>query len=111
MMSLLDIVSEEQKEEFEIKLPNVGEYEKELLLSFEKEVLGFYVSGHPMQEYQSVWEKRITAKTSDFYLDEETGTTHVEDNSKVVIGGMIVDKKSNIPKTTKLWHFSLWRIW
>ncbi len=104
-MSLLDIVSEEQKEEFEIKLPNVGEYEKELLLSFEKEVLGFYVSGHPMQEYQSVWEKRITAKTSDFYLDEETGTTHVEDNSKVVIGGMIADKKIKYTKNDKIMAF------
>ena len=85
--------------------PNVGEYEKELLLSFEKEVLGFYVSGHPMQEYQSVWEKRITAKTSDFYLDEETGTTHVEDNSKVVIGGMIVDKKIKYTKNDKIMAF------
>lgn len=104
-MSLLDIVSEEQKEELEIKLPNVGEYEKELLLSFEKEVLGFYVSGHPMQEYQDLWEKRITAKTSDFYLDEETGTVHVLDNSKVTIGGMIMDKKIKYTKQDKIMAF------
>ena len=59
-MSLFDIVSEEDKKELEIPLPNVGEYEKELLLSFEKEVLGFYVSGHPMQEYQTLWEKHYS---------------------------------------------------
>ncbi|MBO5144674.1 MAG: DNA polymerase III subunit alpha [Lachnospiraceae bacterium] len=104
-MSLLDIVSEEQKEELEIKLPNVGEYEKELLLSFEKEVLGFYVSGHPMQEYQALWEKRITAKTSDFYLDEETGAVHVLDNAKVTIGGMIMDKRIKYTKQDKIMAF------
>lgn len=104
-LSLFDIVSEEEKKEMEIKLPDVGEYEKELLLSFEKEVLGFYVSGHPMQEYQALWEKRITAKTSDFYLDEETGFTHVADNSKAVIGGMIMNKKIKYTKHDKIMAF------
>lgn len=104
-MSLLDIVSDEQREELEIKMPNVGEYEKELLLSFEKEVLGFYVSGHPMQEYQALWEKKITAKTSDFYLDEETNAVHLLDNAKVVIGGMIADKKIKYTKNDKIMAF------
>ncbi len=104
-MSLLDIVSDEQREELEIKMPNVGEYEKELLLSFEKEVLGFYVSGHPMQEYQALWEKKITAKTSDFYLDEETNAVHLLDNAKVVIGGMIADKKIKYTKHDKIMAF------
>lgn len=104
-MSLMDIVSEEDKKELEIKMPNVGEYEKELLLSFEKEVLGFYVSGHPMEEYQSLWEKRITARTSDFYLDEEMGMTHVEDNTKATVGGMIMDKKIKYTKQDKIMAF------
>lgn len=104
-MSLLDIVSDEQKEELEVKMPNVGEYEKELLLSFEKEVLGFYVSGHPMQEYQSLWEKHISAKTSDFYLDEETGVSHIQDGSTVKIGGMIADKKIKYTKNDKIMAF------
>ena len=104
-MSLLDIVSDEQKEELEVKMPNVGEYEKELLLSFEKEVLGFYVSGHPMQEYQSLWEKHISAKTSDFYLDEETGASHIQDGKTVKIGGMIADKKIKYTKNDKIMAF------
>ncbi len=104
-MSLLDIVSDEQREELEIKLPDVGEYEKELLLSFEKEVLGFYVSGHPMEEYQTLWEKHISAKTSDFYLDEETNTVHIQDGSTVTIGGMIMDKKIKYTKNDKIMAF------
>ncbi|MCX4384160.1 MAG: hypothetical protein OSJ51_21070, partial [Parabacteroides distasonis] len=47
-MSLFDMVSDDQKAEFEIPLPDVGEYEKEAKLGFEKEVLGVYLSGHPM---------------------------------------------------------------
>lgn len=104
-MSLFDIVSEEDKKELEIPMPNVGEYEKELLLSFEKEVLGFYVSGHPMQEYEALWEKRISARTSDFYLDAETGQTHVEDSAKAIVGGMIMDKKIKYTKQDKIMAF------
>ncbi len=104
-MSLLDIVSEEQREELEIKLPDVGEYEKELLLSFEKEVLGFYVSGHPMEEYQALWEKHISAKTSDFFLDEETNAVLLQDGATATIGGMIADKKIKYTKNDKIMAF------
>ena len=88
-MSLFDMVSEEQKSEFDIPLPNVGEYEKETLLAFEKEVLGIYVSGHPMQEYEAKWRKNISATTMDFQIDEETGRTKVRDGAKEIVGGMI----------------------
>ncbi len=104
-LSLLDIVSDEQREELEIKLPDVGEYEKELLLSFEKEVLGFYVSGHPMEEYQALWEKHISAKTSDFFLDEETNSVLLQDGATVTIGGMIADKKIKYTKNDKIMAF------
>ena len=104
-MSLFDIVSEEEKAELEIKMPDVGEYGKELLLSFEKEVLGFYVSGHPMEEYEALWSKYITAKTTDFYLDEETHRTVVEDGSRATIGGMIMDKKIKYTKNDQIMAF------
>lgn len=51
--------------------PDVGEYAKESKLAFEKEVLGVYISGHPLEEYADVWKKNITAATSDFYPMEE----------------------------------------
>ena len=104
-LSLLDIVSDEQREELEIKLPDVGEYEKEQLLSFEKEVLGFYVSGHPMEEYQALWEKHISAKTSDFFLDEETNSVLLQDGATATIGGMIADKKIKYTKNDKIMAF------
>ena len=83
-------------EEFEVKMPDVGEYSKEMKLAFEKEVLGIYISGHPLEEYRETWKKNITNTTADFALDEETGETRVADGAKVTIGGMITEKKINV---------------
>ena len=104
-MSLFDIVSEEEKENFDIKLPDVGEYTKELLLSFEKEVLGIYISGHPLEEYEALWKKHITATTGDFLLDEESNTVKAVDGASVTIGGMIADKKIKYTKNDKVMAF------
>jgi len=87
-ISLFDIVSEEEKQEYEIVLPNVGEYAKDIMLSFEKEVLGVYVSGHPLEEYEEKWKKCITNTTSDFIADDE-GNIKVKDKESVIVGGMI----------------------
>lgn len=91
-MSLFDLVSEEDKKDFEVKYPAVGEYSKEVLLGFEKEVLGIYLSGHPLEEYMEKWQKNITAVSTDFIRDEETGAIKVQDNASVIVGGMISDK-------------------
>ncbi|MCM1387434.1 MAG: DNA polymerase III subunit alpha [Bacillus sp. (in: Bacteria)] len=104
-ISLFDIAGEEEKEEYEIKLPAVGEYSKEMKLSFEKEVLGIYVSGHPMEEYQEIWHKNITNTTTDFLLDEETDTTAVKDGESVIIGGIIADKRLKYTKNEKVMAF------
>ena len=104
-MSLFDLVDEEDKGEFEIRLPDVGEYSKELLLGFEKEVLGIYVSGHPLEEYEQTWRKHITRTTSDFLLDEETGEMNVRDQERVTIGGMISDKKIKYTRNDKVMAF------
>lgn len=91
-MTLFDMVSDEQKAEFEIPLPDVGEYEKETLLAFEKEVLGIYISGHPMQEYEAKWRKSISVTTKDFQIDEETNRTKVREGAKEIIGGIITGR-------------------
>ncbi len=104
-ISLFDIADEEDKEEFEIKMPDIGEYPKEMMLAFEKEVVGVYISGHPLEEYEELWKKHITATTADFLLDEETGRTKVEDGAIVTIGGMIADKKIKYTKNDKVMAF------
>ncbi len=103
-MSFFDIVSEEDKSSFHVAMPKIGEYPKAELLAYEKETLGIYVSGHPMEEYQELWQKNVTARTSDFIVDED-GNTIVEDNSSVVVGGMITAKKVKTTKTNQLMAF------
>jgi len=91
-MSLLDFMNEEEKKRFEISYPAVEEFSNEEKLAMEKEVLGIYASGHPLQEYEAVMEKNITATTADFMIDDETGKAKAQDQVPYVLGGIISDK-------------------
>ena len=104
-MSLFDFAEEDVKKDFEIRMPDVGEYDKDTLLSYEKEVLGIYLSGHPLERYSSMMEKMISAKTTDFQADEEGGIPGIPDGQKVIVGGMIADKTIKYTKTNKVMAF------
>lgn len=104
-MSLFDLVDDSQKEEFEIKIPDIAEYTKEEMLNLEKEVLGIYVSGHPLDEYAQMWKKHISALTTDFEIDDETGEPKVHDGAKETIGGMIMNKTIKTTKTGQIMAF------
>ena len=104
-MSLFDLVSDEDKKDFEIRFPDIAEYEKDQILAFEKEVLGIYLSGHPLEKEQAAMEKIITAKTTDFQLDEDTGTAKVKDRQMAIIGGMITEKTIKFTKRNQVMCF------
>ncbi len=104
-ISLLDIVGEEEKKDFVIQLPPVEEYEKEQLLAFEKEVLGIYISGHPLEQYTGMLTRNATALTSDFLPEEDTGLPHLADGSRVVVGGMITNKTIKYTKNNQVMAF------
>ncbi len=104
-MSLFDFAAEEDKKSFQITFPNVGEYSREEYLAYEKEMLGVYVSGHPLEEYIGTWEKNVTAKSSDFVVDEETGSAVVHDGAYVTIGGMITEKTVKTTRNNKMMAF------
>ena len=104
-MSLFDLVSEEEKRAYEVRYPDVPEYSKEVKLGFEKEVLGIYLSGHPLEEYEEKWRKHISAVTTDFLLDEETNQVRVKDSQAVTVGGMITEKTIKYTKNNKTMAF------
>ena len=104
-MCLFDLVSDEDKKDFEIRMPNVGEYDKEMVLAFEKEVLGIYLSGHPLEGYRGIMDKMISAKTTDFQPDEESGIPKVYDGQKVIIGGMITERTIKYTRNNKVMAF------
>ncbi len=104
-MSLFDMVDEDQKPEFAIPLPDVGEYEKETKLAFEKEVLGVYLSGHPMEDYEEKWRRNTSRTTLDFQLDEETRRTKVREGARETVGGIIAGRTIKYTKTNKTMCF------
>ncbi|MCD8155583.1 MAG: DNA polymerase III subunit alpha [Clostridiales bacterium] len=104
-LSLFDIVDDSVRQEFEVRMPAMEEYDKETLLSYEKEVLGIYLSGHPLEKYSEMMEKTITAKTTDFQPDEETGLPAVRDSQKVILGGMITERTVKYTKKNQIMAF------
>ncbi|MCI8269936.1 MAG: DNA polymerase III subunit alpha [Lachnospiraceae bacterium] len=104
-MSLFDFAGEEDKKQYRITMPEVAEFPKEELLAFEKDILGVYVSGHPLDEYMELWKNNITARTTDFVVDEETGRAVLADGAYVTVGGMITNKVIKTTKTGKTMAF------
>ena len=104
-MSLFDMIGEEQKETFEFKLPNIEEFDKEELLAKEKEVLGIYVSGHPLEEYMDVMAQSVTAKSVEFMLEEGESEANIEDKKEVIVGGMLTEVKQHFTKSNQTMAF------
>lgn len=106
-LSLFDMGDEELEHANEIAYPNVGEYEKEDFLAFEKEVLSIYISGHPLEEYLTLMQKNCTNNSMDFMAsdEEDGGNTGVADEENAVIGGMIIGKTVKTTKRNELMAF------
>ena len=104
-MSLFDMMAGDESEDLAGSYPQVGEYSRQDMLAFEKEVLGFYVSGHPLEEYETLWKRTITNTAADFKLNEETGRAAVKDNQKATLGGIITDKTVKYTKTNQVMAF------
>jgi DNA polymerase-3 subunit alpha len=100
-MSLLDFLSEEDKSSFEITYPKIEDFSNEEKLAMEKEVLGIYASGHPLDEYQNVLEQNITATTADFTIDDETGKAKAHDQMIYIVGGLIAEKTVKLTRNNQ----------
>ena len=104
-MSLFDFAAPEEQEELDIAMPDVGEFDKEMILSFEKEVLGVYISGHPLEEYEELLRQNVTRTTADFAPAGDNGMPRVRDQEKAVIGGMIIARAVKTTRTNNLMAF------
>ena len=104
-MSLFDFAEPEEQKELDIVMPEVGEYDKEEILAFEKEVLGVYISGHPLEQYVGLLERNITNRTTDFVTTDGEMAPKVRDQAPAVIGGMITAKTVKTTRTNSLMAF------
>ena len=100
-LSLFEFAAEEDKRNFQISMPRVEEFPREEMLAMEKEVLGVYVSGHPLGGDEEGWRKNITAMTTDFIVDPDTDEAKVADGQMVTVGGMVSERTIKITKTGK----------
>ncbi len=104
-MSLFDFAAPEEQEELDVVMPDVGEFDKEMILAFEKEVLGVYISGHPLEEYEELMRRSITRTTADFIPADGEEMPKVKDQERAVIGGMIVARTVKTTRTNSLMAF------
>jgi DNA polymerase-3 subunit alpha len=97
----------------EITYPDIDEYPSKVLLAMEKETLGLYVTGHPLEEYKPILERYSTVSSLDFKsgtgeineeVEIETSVT-LHDGKLVTIGGIITDKKIKATKNDNLMAF------
>lgn len=102
-MTLFDFAAEDDKRDYEVRVPEVAEFTKLELLAFEKEVIGVYVSGHPLEEYMSVWKKKVTAVSSDFV--NEDNEMKVKDGNRETIGGLVTSVTMKTTKSNKVMAF------
>ncbi|MCR4896380.1 MAG: DNA polymerase III subunit alpha [Lachnospiraceae bacterium] len=104
-MTLFDLFEDAEKGGSETDLPPLGEFDTETLLAMEKEVLGLYISGHPLEPYRELEERIADVSAADFTLNEELGRAELEDGAYLIVGGMISEKTIKYTKTNKAMCF------
>jgi DNA polymerase-3 subunit alpha len=110
-LSLFDSIETTESIEQNI-YPNIEEYPQNMLLSMEKEMLGLYVSGHPLLEYKELLDKKISITTADLikHSDDEAEEKSIEDLSydgqKVIMGGILASVKQKSTKNNSLMAFA-----
>jgi DNA polymerase-3 subunit alpha len=111
-MSLLDFLGGDEKEAFEVKMPEVEDYSKEEKLAFEKQVLGVYISGHPLEDYTDMLNKYADATSQDFAMEEgsdeneeeagmQENLVNVQDQKTYTVGGLIADMTIKITRNNQ----------
>lgn len=110
-MSLFQIAAEAMEESRAINmLPDVKNFEKSVLMALEKEMLGVYISDHPLREFEDKIRKYVSltsADLADVLENEENGTVSdkVKDGMKARIAGILSSKKTLITKSGKMMAF------
>ncbi len=98
-ISIFDILDDTPS--FKETLPDMPEYPKVELLAMEKEMLGIYLSGHPLLEHEEELARNVT-----FYSKDKNDPTTVQDNMAVTMGGLLTEIKTKVTKNNNLMAFA-----
>ena len=98
------------------ELPNIQNFDKAHLLSMEKEMMGVYLSGHPLDKYRDLIDENITANTAEifdsnlsgdvenesgFIEERSSGSNRFNDGDTVIMAGMVGDLRRMITKSNQ----------
>lgn len=98
------------------ELPNIQNFDKAHLLAMEKEMMGVYLSGHPLDKYRDLIDENITANTaeifdsnlsgdgeneSEFIEERSSGSNRFNDGDTVIMAGMVGDLRRMITKSNQ----------
>lgn len=113
-MSLFEVVKNEKSVHAPVEeYPDIKEFPNKLLLSMEKEMLGLYISGHPLSEVEETLNRQVSLFSRDFNMNivENEGEIllnsgrEISDGMSVIVGGIISDKKTKTTKSNKVMAF------
>ena len=87
-------------------IPKINEFEEREKLALEKEVLGMYVSGHPLAEYEKEIKNNTSIDNGKINaLKEDLDSYLTLDEQEVILGGMIVNKRIQTTKRNDIMAF------
>ena len=94
-LSLFDLGGGSEMKTGMTPLPNVHEFDQTMLLSLEREALGIYLSGHPLEEYGEVLSK-MPNSVAELATADESGA--LKEGSRVRLGGIIAHVQRKMTK-------------
>ena len=110
-ITMFDIANDEKEiNEMKYKFEEKEEFSEKELLSMEKEMLGIYISGHPLEKYRKKIEETTNLNTilieeGENELEEKGECTTLKDSSDVRIAGIITNIKKKFTKNNKIMAF------
>lgn len=115
-LSLFEIPGEGHSMKAEDSFPDLNEFPPKMLLAMEKEMLGLYITGHPLKEFEEEIRSQATINSSDLVEGGSDGAESTEagigaggrglmDGMLVTVGGIIADKKTKTTKSNNLMAF------
>ena len=106
-LSLFDMAESEDDSTISIDWPEMAEYDSKILLAMEKEMLGLYISGHPLDEYQNIIKELVTVYSYDFEVPDEGhhNESRLSDGQSVRIAGIVADVKTISTKNNRMMAF------
>lgn len=90
---------------FRENLPDIEEFEEDMKLALEKEILGLYITGHPLKKYEKLLVNKVSLDSSMIDNQEELKEIGIKDGSTVTVGGIITQKKNMLTKKNAMMCF------